>query len=167
MNSSPTGLRGKGRFGEGSWSRLPGGAGNPSPGTRQELWSHSLVTNNQNMKKHLFSSSPTWSCHWGYFGNTVFNSFKSNIIIKHWLKQWAPIAFVKLGRFTTCTVSLYALAFLSQPLFFSGSMAGVEAGWKSQDTSRSPRTPWTWLQPLEMEKEMERGGKIQPHHCEL
>lgn len=49
----------EGEIRRGLLERLPGGAGHPSPGTRQDLWSHSLVTNNQNMKKHLFSSSPT------------------------------------------------------------------------------------------------------------
>ena len=49
----------EGEIRRGLLERLPGGAGHPSPGTRQDLWSYSLVTNNQNMKKHLFSSSPT------------------------------------------------------------------------------------------------------------
>ena len=70
----------------------------------------------------------------------------------------STVCICKTWQDPTCTVSLYALAFLSQPLLFSGSMAGVEAGWKSPDTSTSPRTAWTVLQPLEMEKELERGG---------
>lgn len=55
----------------------------------------------------------------------------------------SAVCICKTWQDPTGTVSLYALAFLSQPLLFSGSAAGVEAGWKSQDTSTSPRTAWT------------------------